>query len=231
MWYHDRVEAQIKVPVVYESRINQGTTQNILLLHGFTQTGSKIKDLVLPLLGPDVSWVAPNAPFPVPIKTETGYVPGFSWYFYEAAKDSYYISMEPAQNYCLQLLESLGWLDSATPLTLLGFSQGGYLAPFLAGAIVRNQTGSNAPLKQVIGVGCRLLAEDLPSEVSFRIDGIHGSLDQVVSAKEAEESFPKVIQTGDSRGKFILVPESGHRIDGPMREAIRSVIFAHRSRV
>src|SRR4051794_31786006 len=101
----------------------------VILLHGFQQSGKHMADKLAGCFSEQVSILAPNAPFPLPERKPDGsYRVGFSWYFYNAPMDEYYIDMSVALEYLQGLVLKLGL--EKLPKRIVGFSQGGYLAPF-----------------------------------------------------------------------------------------------------
>jgi predicted esterase len=139
-----------------------------LLLHGFEQTAKKIFakfDPVLSALGQGYVVLAPNGPFPIPKKVDDDHFHlGCSWYFYDASRDEYYMDMEIGVRFLSGLVIHLGL--ERLPATLIGFSQGGYLAPFAAQAMPQ--------VDHVIGIGCEFLIDELKPSIGFKMDCIQG---------------------------------------------------------
>ena len=136
----------------YEERRPEGIPdQIILLLHGYSESGGGIFKKLEPLLPEKALVIAPNGPFPIPQRTPEGYRMGYSWYFYNPATDEYVFDMDTGIRFLRGLLEQLKLPN--LPVRLIGFSQGGYLAPFVARALPQ--------AKQVIGIGCEFLADEL----------------------------------------------------------------------
>lgn len=195
----------------------KGPARLILLLHGYTQSGASMMRKCEPLFSStefdDALIVAPCGPYPLPRRTESGYSVGYSWYFYDPFTDEYFIDMEIALRYLEALLESLG--ARALAATVIGFSQGGYLAPFL---------GRTLPnLEQVVGIAAQYLKGEVPEPVSFRMDAIHGSADEVVPIGPAEQAHAEFLHAG-ARGVFRRVEGAGHRIDAEMLSALGELI-------
>lgn len=186
-----------------------------LLLHGFGQTAWSLWKRLEPALPAAAAVLSPNAPFPMPRRVpasggrkgpessdEGEWVVGFSWYFYNPDTDEYFIDMEIGVHFLQELVRKLG-LESV-PMTVIGFSQGGYLAPFLAQAL------SN--VDHVVGIGCQFLVEELSLPVRFRLDAIHGERDERVSPELAKAYHKRLVEAG-TRGEFVLVPEAGHGVN------------------
>ena len=139
---------------------------------------------------------------------------GYSWYFYDFKTDEYIIDMETAIQYCIGLIRQLD-LDKL-PLRIIGFSQGGYLAPFVGLA------SSNT--RQVIGIACRFLEDELSQVPAFQMDAVHGDQDDVIEFGPAQESHHRLIQKG-AHGSFITVNNTGHRLTFEVREKVRELLL------
>jgi predicted esterase len=96
----------------------------------------------------------------------------------------------------------------------VGFSQGGYLAPFVA----LNLTN----VIQVVGIGAGYLNEELDQTPTFRWDGIHGDQDTVVQCPNARESHAQLAEKGIA-GEFRVLPGVGHELNDLVAGCLRSV--------
>src|SRR5262249_30506365 len=134
----------------------------LVLLHGYEESGSRIFEKLKDAMPEDAAVLAPNGPFPIPRRSDGGYRMGFSWYFYDASTDEYFIDMEIGVGFVTRLVEELGL--SALPTTLIGFSQGGYIAPFVGQAL--------RSVDRVMGLGSQFLKDEMSLPVSFRMDAI-----------------------------------------------------------
>lgn len=185
----------------------------VVLLHGYEQSGEKMMEKLKGVIPEDAAVLAPNGPFPLPRRTESGYRIGYSWYFWNPITDEYYIDMEIAVGFIQGLIEELALPD--LPITLIGFSQGGYLAPFIAQALSR--------VDHVIGLGCEFLADEMEHPVRYRMDSVHGALDDVVSCENAKKSHQELLRRG-VKGEFHELAQTGHRIDAPMQAVVSSLL-------
>lgn len=193
----------------------------ILLLHGFAESGARM----LKKLGPAIPEaltrsslvLAPNAPFLMPHRTEQGYSATYSWYFYDPATDEYAIDMRTSVEFLKAGLESMGL--ARLPKRIIGFSQGGFLAPIAAASL--------ESVKQFIGVGCEYLVDeipgDLPKSVPYPVHAVHGSVDESVPLDRARTSHERLLAAGVG-GRFQGVAGSGHRIDDAIRDAVRDAL-------
>jgi len=184
-----------------------------ILLHGFSHAGSKIFDELVQALPADSLVLAPNGPFPVPRRHDKKYRLGFSWYFYDARSKEFFIGMEPAIEFIATGLKKMK--VSHLPKTIIGFSQGGYMAPFLAQKLTR--------VERVIGIGCEYLHENLPKKGSFRVDAIAGEADELISLDSQKLSHERLMKSG-YKGAFFSVPRLGHRVDIRLRKILKELL-------
>lgn len=186
----------------------------VLLLHGYNTRGATIYRELEAAFPPQCAVLAPNGPYPLPRRSEEGgYKLGFSWYFYDFKTDEYFIDMEVAIGMLVGLVEQLGYGD--LPKRVIGFSQGGYLAPAVA-LRLRGVT-------QVVGIGARFLDDEIALGLPFRLDAIHGGIDEFVSVEESARSHEKFRQAG-TRGEFRVIPELGHAMGPAVREALAELL-------
>src|SRR4051812_21402659 len=129
-----RFTQDVPMPFDYQIRKPSGgePRQLVLLLHGHGETGQKILDKLAPVLPEDAVVIAPNGPFPISEWVGTDWKERtvkftFCWHFYEPKTDAYYIPPDTSIAHVCGGLKKLGVLH--LPKTIIGFSQGGYLAP------------------------------------------------------------------------------------------------------
>ncbi len=193
----------------------------ILLLHGFAESGERILRKLRPAIPEALRarsiLIAPNGPFPMPVKTDAGYTATFSWYFYDPSTDEYFIDMKPAVQFLASGLEALG--VAHLPKRIIGFSQGGFLAPIAAARL--------SEVRQFVGVGCEYLVDEipgrLPNSVPYRVDAVHGSADESVNPENASDSHERLIATGVA-GSFSMIGGATHRIDDRIRAAVTDAL-------
>ena len=193
----------------------------ILMLHGYAETGARmLKKLAAALPGElqgSALTLAPNGPFLMPHRTEQGYAATYSWYFYDPGTDEYAVDMRTSVEFLRRALESLGLAE--LPTRIIGFSQGGFLSPIAAAGL--------GQVRQFIGIGCEYLVDEIPGPIPgsmpYRVDAVHGSLDEAVSLESARSSHRRLMELG-VRGSFHCVDGSGHRIDDAIRSVVRQLL-------
>lgn len=184
-----------------------------LLLHGFGQKAQDIYDLIAPLLPQDSTIIAPNGNFPQAKKIQDSYKMTFAWYFYDNSTKNYFIDYDLPATILQGLLKELR-LDQL-PLTIIGFSQGGYLAPFAAEKITTTD--------RVIGISCVFRYKFLKSNPSWRMDALHGKEDDIVEINNAKEAMTELKNLG-VRGEFVEVEKASHSLDQNMLNELSKLL-------
>jgi predicted esterase len=183
-----------------------------ILLHGYSLRGEWMFHKLEKSLPDDMVILSPSAPFPVLKRTGDEIGLGYSWYFYDARVDEYWIDMKVATDFVVNLVKRLGL--ETFPSTILGFSQGGFLAPLVAASL--------PSCKQVIGIASEFLVDEIPLPIPYRMDQIHGDLDDTVLLDKAARSFAQLKERGVV-GEFRTIPGLGHKIDGQVRAIVREL--------
>jgi predicted esterase len=205
-----------------------------LLLHGFSQDGQHIFKRLESAIsaweqssGKQALILAPSGTYPQPERTDNGWRVGYSWYFYNLDTDEYYIDMENAvlllngivAQALAQIRDQIGAQTqiNSPPVTVIGFSQGGYLAPFFA--------KSCPQVDHVIGIGCEFLKDEIADPIRFRLDGIHGVEDAVVDGVNSQKSHAALLERG-VKGTFQLLPGEGHKISLAITERVKQLLLS-----
>ena len=210
-------ETHFTLPTRFKCRYGLRTVRNpkelILLLHGFELTGPGMLARFEKALQKNAILLAPNGPFPVRHVDGDHMSLGFSWYFFEPGHEEFYTPRDLSIRYLKRLISSLGL--SYLPKRIIGYSQGGYLGPFVAQELTKVQ--------QLVGISCRFLGDEIRRIPKFRMDAIHGSKDAIVDAKLSVEAFSKLKTRGMS-GEFHLLKGLGHRVVPPMLQTLERVL-------
>lgn len=190
--------------------------QVILLLHGLHERGLRIYRKLIKFLPDNALILAPNAPFPLPRERagETEY--GFCWYFYDRASRSYFLNQTLAVSWLTEFLKAKN--ISHLPLTIIGFSQGGYLAPILGHALPQT--------KLVIGLGCEFRENLVDEKISFSLVGLHGEDDRVVNVDHSKADAERLQRKGLAV-EWESIPETAHEISDLMGKRVESILEAH----
>jgi predicted esterase len=182
----------------------------ILLLHGLNERGRRIYRKLGRFLPEHSLILAPNAPFPLSIGLELG--SGYAWYFYDKSNQTYPIGPELS----CQLLTSLlaQYNPQKLPVHIIGFSQGGYLAPQVAFHDIN--------VVSVTGIGCEFRKRFFQNVPHFELHSVHGEQDQVIPLQNALNEISYLKEIG-AKIKFTSCP-GGHEINNQMAEHIREYL-------
>lgn len=212
-----RLWLPVELPFDYDLYLPASGTPRelIVLLHGYGESGKRMYEKLREAFPKDVAVLAPNGPFPVPFKKERGYGVVYSWYLYEPESQQYFIDMRVARAQLKTALERLKLAQ--LPKRLIGFSQGGYLAPIVACDLEH--------VKQVIGIGCEYLLDEFPGQITFRIDGIHGSEDEINALAPSRETFDRLKGAG-IRGEFHVLEGIRHKVTPEVQAKVKELITA-----
>jgi predicted esterase len=187
-----------------------------LLLHGFNERGRRIYRKLLPYLPEDANILAPDGPFPMPLAKEHRLEFGHAWYFFDRHERKYHIDQELPRAWLQALM--LQKNPQGLPVTIIGFSQGGYLAP-LAGLSIPHT-------KLVIGIGCEFKEYLIKENCPFPLEALHGELDEIVSPKEAQAEVEKLRSRGMKCGWY-LVEQVGHEISQSMGMMVKGTLLKY----
>jgi predicted esterase len=198
-----------------------------LLLHGYSEEGKKIykrlgrkiaekyeqEDKKVLILAPNGLYPMPKA---FPLEKDVGaedLLQGFAWYFYHPGSNTFLI------DYKVPAISLAGWLNklnsSNIPVTIIGYSQGGYLSPFLG-----LETNS---VKRVIGINCAF-REDLMTETpKFRMDLVQGREDTIIETGLASKRFEKLKGRG-IEGEYHWVENADHKLCPKVADAVLKIL-------
>lgn len=182
--------------------------QVILLLHGLHERGLRIFRKLVKHLPENALILAPNGPFPLPREKNGRTEYGFAWYFYDRATKSYHLDQKLAVSWLTELLRTKNLPH--LPLTIIGFSQGGYLAPLLGHALPET--------KLVIGLGCEFRDNLVAKDIRFPLVGLHGESDRVVNVNHSRTEAEK------QNLRWEMIPATAHEISEAMAVRVRELL-------
>ena len=225
-----------RLPTRYRLEIPRGRAPRrgrglVVTLHGMGQSADVFHPVVAPLAERRILLV-PDAPLPFETTTRDGdRVEGHGWYIYTGDQDAFIESAARAQKYVERLMRDVvrDHAVDVTDVTLLGYSQGGYLAGMMA---------LQAPTKwrNVVTIASRIKSElwmtktaknpvvDAPGRPRRRtrrlprILAVHGKKDRFIPIDRARECAADLEACGFDV-TFREYP-SGHR---PTEEQIHDV--------
>lgn len=196
---------KIKINSLYDLTSIVRTTQDpkalILLTHGYCQRGSFIFNKLINFLPKWAEVHSPTAPFPLlsghPLEKrdkKKKLIIGNAWYFYDAAKNMFHINYDIP----IKLLNNYLELNNPKnlPVIAIGYSQGGYLLPFLA--------LKNHKVDHIIGLNCSYRVDLINKPINCKADAINGEDDNMVDPYLAYERQKELF------GEFVLLKNENH---------------------
>lgn len=194
-----------------------------IFLHGYADHGGSFTRRLFPDGYPndfqEIAALIPNGLYPVPIKSEDGWREAYAWYFYDDAKQKMVISPDAAVTGIQTLINEHGYAD--VPKVLIGFSQGGFLAPYLANHLDH--------VVSIIGIGTSFRADYfLPLKSRFAnlptVHAIHGTKDDVFPIEQTMTSYLKVAELGFP-GNLVSVLDGTHVASASMGASLRTLLL------
>lgn len=185
----------------------------VILLHGYQDNAQSMlkrigwQDMELPF-----QWLALNAPFPVPIWNAEGFKEAYGWYFRDTSRDLVIVRPQETAVQIAKFLKELGFEN--TPKVFFGFSQGGYLAPYIA-----NHTQN---VRSIIGLGCGFNAEAYDLLNPVEVHAIHGSKDERINLPQSRSEHAALKARGFG-GEFHTIANLDHRVDIKVEPLVREL--------
>jgi len=178
-----------EVPVDLHRPDDGGDGSLVVALHGMGMSAASFAKDVLPCLPERASALIPQAPLPFEMRSAKGMRQGNGWYVYTGDTDDFLASMRLAEAWLLRQID-FAVADhgfDARRVSLLGFSQGGYLAGYVG---VRHA----ARFRRLVVAAARIKHEVLEADArraaarEFRVLAVHGETDESVAATAASAS-------------------------------------------
>ncbi len=211
-WQQTKFE--FPLPIRYHLSSSRSSGGVAILLHGYQDhAGSMLKRLGWDSAELPFQILAINAPFPVPIWTAEGFKEAYSWYFRDTSKNLLYVSPTTTADRLSRLIWDLGLED--VPKVYFGFSQGGYLAPYIA-TLTKNTRG-------IIGFGCGFIEEAYAVLKALPVYGLHGDKDERITLEKSKAEYDKLRAKGFG-GEFRVLPGVGHKIDSQVENQVRQLV-------
>jgi predicted esterase len=200
------LEVPAKLPITFHYHPvenKKSSTPLVVFLHGYTDSGKALLRRALKGKKLPYSVLAPNGPFPLPIKAGDHYKEAYAWYFWDVATNKMVIHPEVAVQILRHLVHHLGYENS--PKIIVGFSQGGFLMPFLFPQIKN--------IKGLVGIGCNYRLTNYQEPVSCPLIAIHGAEDQVVPLEASQKSYEELVTAKGLKGEYYVLSTMGHTVD------------------
>ncbi len=178
-----------EVPVVLH-RPDDADGSLVVALHGQGMSSESFAEVALPCVPARASCLVPQAPLPYELRGKSGVRQGNGWYVYDSAESENFVaSMRRTEEWLVRQVDFAvrdGAFDGMR-VSLLGFSQGGYLAGFIG---VRHA----ARFARLVVASGRIKHEALEADAHraagtpLRVLAVHGESDEGVSPAAARAS-------------------------------------------
>ena len=203
------VPASSEVEYFYKEAKAQSPT--LIFLHGFGETFQHMMRHFENKLPKELGVLAINGVFPLAQKIPhtDEWKLRFCWYFYDSGKNKYYINQRYPSEVIAALLKKLDLWEADK--VIIGYSQGGYLAPFLGTQIIN--------VRKCIAINAQYKHEMLPKVCPFALINICGEDDHIVDPENCKKSHQIMIERGNI-GEFICIPKSKHSIDDKIVQSV-----------
>lgn len=197
------------LPTTLITNGNSDYQEIILLLHGYSEDAQKIYDKVAPKLDhKKYLIIAANGIYPLvdrfPLDTlnnKKKLLRGYAWYFYDQANDVYLVDYNVPAMAIADLIDQIN--NKNTPVNIIGYSQGGYLAPFLPKYCEQ--------IQYILGINCSFRTDMLPKNNSFKLDGLQGKDDLIIDVALSKSRHSEFIRNGN-KGAYKIIDEENHRL-------------------
>lgn len=151
-----------------------------------------------------------NGPFPVPIWQADGFKEAYSWYFRDTSRELDFVSPNTTASRLKIMIDDLGL--TSVPKVLVGFSMGGYLAPYMA-AELQN-------VKGIVGIGCGYNADAYANCPPLTVHAVHGEQDERIPIAGSKQDFAQVIAAGHN-GQYHAIPGLTHKVQESIEPLVR----------
>ncbi|MFH0945556.1 MAG: hypothetical protein V2A76_10200 [Planctomycetota bacterium] len=179
----------------------------LLALHGFGFDGSLLRGRLRSLLPAPYAVLLPDGPYPVEMRQASPPRVGRSWYQYTGDQPAFLEALAFTISHLDRLLERVAREHPICTerIAVLGFSQGGYVASFLA-------LRESARFAGLITISCRIkveaLQDELPSLSGFPVLVLHGEGDDLVRLEPQLEAVEVLKRHGVD--VELLLHDGGH---------------------
>lgn len=188
---------EVEVPVHVHLPSGESDGSLLVALHGMGMSAESFARHVLPATPPGTTLLLPQGPLPYEIRRDTGIRQGNSWYVYLGDEEPFLRSMRRTEDWLLGVVDdAVDSLDlDPARVSLLGFSQGGYLAGYVG---VRHALR----FRRLVVAGGRIKHEVLEREARdaartpLRLLAVHGDQDESVSVDAVRAGVEAIGEAG-----------------------------------
>ncbi len=189
----------LSVPADLHRPADGGDGSLLVALHGQGMSPKRFARQVLPALPPGWSALIPQGPLPFEIRRPGSFKQGNAWYVYLGDDEGFVRSMQRTEAWLLDVIDRTVADAGLDPdrVSLLGFSQGGYLAAYVgvrhASRFRRLVVAGGRIKHEVLEDAARAAAADHPD---FRVLDVHGADDPSVALEAVAASVEAIRSCG-----------------------------------
>lgn len=187
--------------------------KSIVLLHGYRQTNNWIYKKLLDSIGSTFNIIAPNAPYLVPRRNPNLIENAYAWYFFNDKRTEYLVPIDDAIRIVSEIIKT--YVPDDHELYLCGFSQGGYLTPFIGQNFKNTQ--------KIILLSARIRTEVLREINSFETHSIHGNKDLIINIDRSRNCHKEFIELGN-KSFFHEIDNLEHDINEEVQKKLSSIL-------
>ena len=173
----------------------------IFALHGMGMNSQLFMRVLRHLDVPNALLVCPEGIYPFEKRSPEGIKVGYGWYIYTGDQKSFYEHLLKSEEHLLRVLDEIeqDYAVDRSRTTLLGFSQGGYLAGFMA---FRQPERFAALVIASSRLKHEFLEDEIQSATRPKTLFVHGSKDASVPVSVAQESA-EILERAGAQADFI----------------------------
>lgn len=182
----------------------------VIALHGMGHNEELMRRFMGPLLDRPWLWVFPRGPHSFEMRQPEKIRIGHAWYHFDGDQDALRRSMQETSQQLLNLHDLLRRDYPVGTSAVVGFSQGGYMAGYVAPRHPERFCAAAC-------IGGRIKHEfldDAPRSVALA--QFHGGQDANVAPEFAREALERCAALGFKDTHFYCDPEAGHEVSAPM---------------
>jgi predicted esterase len=205
--------SSFKIAYDYWIRKANQPKELILLLHGFSQRGESIFKKLVNELPAHAIVLSPNAPFPSPVRINDEYKEAYAWYFYLSKEKRFVIPPTEATKSLKDLICDLGY--EKLPIRIIGFSQGGYMAPWLVKELPN--------VHHSISISADYPAHYYEGLRDYKFDIIHGVEDKIAPIASIRNNT-EILKTKNRNFTLHELDNTGHEINAAVVELVQKLL-------
>lgn len=186
----------------------------VFALHGMGQHEDLMRRWLAPLLKHPWIFCFPRGPLPYEIRMPEKMRIGYAWYVFDGDQAALRASMALASTHLLNIQDAIRKAYPTGRSAIVGFSQGGYLAPVVA-------TNEPQRFHAAASLCGRLKHEFMPEPGNTRLAQLSGGKDASITPELTAAGVAGARGRGYEVAEF-TDPEAGHEVSPLMLEQLRA---------